>query len=139
MAFVTTVADNMQFFTHRQIERAKEARRAYGMVGTPSPSDFKNMVRGQSIKIFSVTNEDIKVAHKNFGPDVSSLEGKTTRNRPDPVLQDIVAVPAEILSLHRNVVLTADIVFINKLTFMVTQSRKLCFRTIQYVRSRKKK
>ena len=39
VAFLTTVANNKKMFTHRQVERAKEARRAYGMVGTPPPSD----------------------------------------------------------------------------------------------------
>ena len=34
-------------------------------------------------------------------------------------------------------VLTADVVFINQLAFVVTLSGKLCFGTIQYVRSRK--
>ena len=53
VAFITTVANNMKMFTHRQVERAKEACRAYGMVGTPPPSDFKHMVRGQSIKKLS--------------------------------------------------------------------------------------
>ena len=37
VAFITTVANNIKMFTHRQVERAKEARRTYGMVGTPSP------------------------------------------------------------------------------------------------------
>ena len=81
VAFLTTVAKNMKIFTHRQVERAKEARRASGMDGTPSPSDFKHMVRGQSIKYCPVTNEDIFVAYRIFGTDTHSLEGKTTRGK----------------------------------------------------------
>mmetsp|Transcript_19668 Transcript_19668/g.39106 ORF Transcript_19668/g.39106 Transcript_19668/m.39106 type:complete len:238 (-) Transcript_19668:19-732(-) len=50
LAFITTVAGQMILFTHRQIRRTKEARRAYGIVGTPSPAYFKSTVRGQSIK-----------------------------------------------------------------------------------------
>ena len=81
VAFLTTVAKNMKIFTHRQVERAKEARRAYGMVVTPSPYDFKHMVRGQFIKNCPVTNEYIVVAHKKIGTNTHSLEGKTTRGK----------------------------------------------------------
>ena len=83
-------------------------------------------------------NEDIVVPQNIFGTDVHSLQDKTTRSNTNPVVQDFVDIPEEILSLHQNVLLTADMFFINKLTFVVTLSRKLCFGTIQYVRLRKK-
>ena len=96
------------------------------------------MVCGQSIKNFPVTNEDIVVAYKIFGTNSHSLEGKTTRGKANAVIQDYVAILKEILELHKNVVLTADIIFISKLVFVVTLSQKLCFGKIQYVQSLKK-
>ena len=107
------------------------------MVGTPYPSDFKHMLRGQSIKNCPVTNEDIVVDHKIFGTNTHSLEVKTTRGKAHAVIHDFVAIPKKITELHKNVVLTADIVFISKLAFILTLSRQLCFGKIQYVRSRK--
>ena len=79
VAFITTVAGNMKIFTRQKIDRAKEARRACGLVDTPSPSNFKHMVCGQSIKNFPVTNEDMFVPQNMYGTDVTSLEAKTTR------------------------------------------------------------
>jgi hypothetical protein len=42
---VTTVKENKEGFTDREFTRAKAAHRALGLVGYPSPRDFKNMVR----------------------------------------------------------------------------------------------
>ena len=84
-------------FTHRQVEQTKEAHRVYGIVGTPSPFDCKHMVRVQSIKNCTVKNEDNVVAHKIFGTDTHSLEGKTTRGKANAVIQDYVAILKEIL------------------------------------------
>ena len=96
------------------------------------------MVRGKYIKNCPVTNEDIVVAYKIFGTNSHSLEGKKTRGKANTVIQDYVSILKEILELHKNVVLTANIIFISKLVFVVTLSQKLCFGKIQYVRSPKK-
>jgi len=72
MSFFTTVTDNMKMFTQCQIQCAKDARRAYDMVGNPSPKDIKNIVRGHSIKNCPITSEDIVIADITFGPDVAS-------------------------------------------------------------------
>ena len=80
------------------------------------------MVCGQSIKNFPVTNEDIVVAYKIFGTNSHSLEGKTTRGKANAVIQDCVDIPKEILELHKIVLLTADIIFISKIAFVVSLS-----------------
>jgi hypothetical protein len=38
---ITTVKVNKEGFTDREYKQAKEARRALGLVGYPSPKDFK--------------------------------------------------------------------------------------------------
>ena len=38
-----------------------------------------------TIKNCPVTVEDVSIAEKIFGPDVSSLKGKSTRRKPKPV------------------------------------------------------
>ena len=48
--FTETVADNSKFFTRRQVEQARLARKLYNAVGTPSTRDFKTMVRSNMIK-----------------------------------------------------------------------------------------
>jgi hypothetical protein len=43
-----------------------------------------------AIKNNPVTTKDIEIAEKIFGPDISSLKGKTTRQKPIPVIEDYI-------------------------------------------------
>ena len=48
---------------------------------------------------------------------------------------DMVAVPKEIHSLHNNIVLGIDYMFVNGLAFFITVSSKIKFGTVEYVQS----
>jgi hypothetical protein len=126
---VATVKSNRECLTDREFEKAKAARRALGLVGYPSPRDFKNIVRSNMIKSCSVTSTDIDNAHKLFGDDIATLRGKTVRNTPYAVMADYVEIPKEILDLNKAVTIAADVMFMNGLPFGVTISRKIKFTT----------
>jgi hypothetical protein len=93
MVMVTTIKSNREGLTDREFERAKVAQRALGLVGYPSPRDFKYMVRSNMTKNCSVTSTDIEKAHKLFGDDIATLRGKIVRNTPDAVVVDYVEIP----------------------------------------------
>jgi hypothetical protein len=95
-----TVKNNREGFTDRDYERARRARKALGLVGYPSPKDFKHMVSSNMIKNFPVTPIDVTNANKTFGPDLTTLKGKTVRMTPPPVVTDYVQIPNEIMSLN---------------------------------------
>ena len=125
----------MNKFSLQEISRAAAARHGYDMVVTPSPSNYEGMVRGNLIKKCPVTAADLTTAQSIHGIDVHSLQEETTQRQPRAVVTDFIAIPGEIRNRHRTVVLTADIVFIRRLPFMVTLSRGICFGKIQYLRS----
>jgi hypothetical protein len=133
---VNTVKQNREGFTDREFDRAKSAHRALGLVGYPSPRDFKNMVRSNMIKNCNVTPIDIDNAYTLFGDDITSLRGKTVRTTPDPVMADYVEIPKEILDLNKDLTVAADIMFVNGPPFVTSISRKVKFITIEYVTSR---
>ena len=56
------------------------------MVGALTFINLKMMIRQNIIQNFPVTVEDIEIAEKIFGPDVSTLKVKTTRQRPKVVV-----------------------------------------------------
>ena len=62
------------------------ARNIYHMVGALTFINLKMMIRQNIIQNFPVTVEDIEMAEKIFGPDVSTLKVKTTRQRPKVVV-----------------------------------------------------
>jgi hypothetical protein len=70
----------------RDYERAKSARKALGLVGYPSPTDFKTMVRSNMIRNCTVTSTDVANANKILGPDRPTIRGKTVRITPPPVV-----------------------------------------------------
>jgi hypothetical protein len=134
---VDTFKANREGFTDRDYERAKIARKALGLVGYPSPMDFKNMVRSNMINNCTVTSPDIANANKIFGPDRPTLRGNIVRIKPSPVVTDYVQIPREIVSLNNNVTLLINIMFVNSLPFMVSVSRKIKFTTLEFLHGRK--
>ena len=76
---LNTAAENAQFCTAKQLERAKVARKLFQRIGTPSIRDFKGVVRMNMIGNNPVTVEDINIAEKVYGKDIGALKGKTTR------------------------------------------------------------
>ena len=75
--FVQTVEKNMKGFTDNQQLRAKEARKAYHILFAPSMRSLKGVMRQNLFDNMPVTSEDIRIADKIYGPDISTLRGKT--------------------------------------------------------------
>jgi hypothetical protein len=119
-AFVKTVESNMRLYSKWQVVCADKACSLYASLGFPSRKDFMWILRSNQIKDSPVTVEDAIVALKIWGPSVAALKGKTVRNRPEPVKTDIVSIPKEICELHKEVSLTIDIFFVNKIPFFLT-------------------
>jgi hypothetical protein len=136
VVMVNTVKQNREGFTDRGFDRAKSARRALGLVGYSSPRDFKNMVRSNMIKHCNVTPNDIDNDYKLFGDDIATLRGETVRITKDPVMDDYVEIPKEILDLNRELTVAVDLMFLNGLSFVTAISRKVKFTTFEYVTNR---
>ena len=85
---LNTVSDNSEGFTRREYKEAQEARRAMQLLGLPSERDFENMVRSNVIVNCPVTFSDVKNANLIFGPDITSLKGKSVSHKPASVVTD---------------------------------------------------
>ena len=97
---VSTVAKNRKGYTLRQYERAKKARALYHIVGTPTVENFKALLKMNVIKNCPVTSEDVTMAEKIFGPDISNLKGKSTRRKVESVRDDNIEIPKELIEQH---------------------------------------
>ncbi|KAG7373060.1 hypothetical protein IV203_033784 [Nitzschia inconspicua] len=83
-----------------------------------------------------VTKHSIRVASDVFGPNLGSLKGKTVHRPSSHVQPHTDPVPPEILARHRDVILATDIMFVNKIPFLITVSRNIRFVTITDVPNR---
>jgi len=135
-SFVTTVKDQANNYTRRDLERAQDARQMQNIIMHPSDHILaKNAIR--YLANCPVTEHDVRVANDIFGANLGSLKGKTV-HRPNPHVQaGIAPVPPDILSRHRDVTLAIDIMFVNKIPFLVTVSRALKFVTVEDLLNRK--
>ena len=80
-----------------------------------------------------VTPRDIKRVNNIFVPDVPPMKWKFVRRRLEAVSSDYVEIPKEILSMETCLEVSVNIMFINKLIFLVGVSKQLKFTTIQYI------
>ena len=138
VTLVNTVCENMANFMKRQVKGAEAARKLYAKLAYPSEKDFKVIVKHNMIANCPVTVDDIEVAHKIWGKSLASLKGKMTCKKPQPVVaRDFIKVPKELMSLHKDVYLTADLFFVNKIPFFLTHSRKIHFTAVNHLANRK--
>ena len=107
-------------------------------MGTPTVEKFKSLLKMNMIKNCPVTLEDIEIAEDIYGPDVSTLRGKTTRKKPLPAIKDYVEIPKELKAAHEYVELSADIMYINGITFLVTISKRIKYITVHCIKDRSK-
>jgi hypothetical protein len=131
VSFVQTVDGNKLMFSKKQISQAKAARELYAMIGRPSIGDFMGIIKNSLLPHAKITANDIQNAELIYGKDIGAIQEKTTRNQPSPVVTDYVNVPEDVMSVHKRITLAADIMYVNKIPFMLTVSRVIQFTTIE--------
>jgi hypothetical protein len=117
----------------RQIKEVETARSLYSKLNYPPWKDFKWIIRSNQIKDCPITVEHVDTTHKIWGKNVAALKGKTTQTKPDPVARDFVKVPMKLLKLHKEVYITANLFFVNKIPFFLKFSHKICFMAINHL------
>ena len=125
---IDTVAESRKNFTERQYAAATRARELSYKVGFPTDENLKHLIRMNAIQNCPVTVADVTLAEKIFGPSRSALQGKSTRRKPKPVLEDTIEIPSEILSKHASIELCMDTMFVNGVGFLTSIDRSIRFR-----------
>ena len=133
---VKTVTENAMGYTQRQYDEAVRARQLQHKVAAPTDAVFKALLRTNIIRNNPVTAEDVTIAERIFGPDVSSLQGKSTRSKQKRVKSDLIEIPKEIFERNRDLELCIDIMYINNVGMMTAIDRSIKFRTTVMVDSK---
>jgi hypothetical protein len=124
---INAVNENRVGYTQRQFEQAKKARELYHIVGTPTIETFKTLLKMNAIRNCPVTTEDVNISKKIFGPNMSSLKGKSAHQKSTPVREDTVKIPEELIANNREIELCIDIMYFNECGFMTTIDQTIRF------------
>ena len=77
-----------------------------------------------SIKNF-VAPDYFTTANKIYDPIFHSFKGNGVSRQPTPLMTDHIAVPLEIIKEHKDSTLAICAMYVNKLTFIVSTSRRI--------------
>ena len=121
---IATVCNNFAGYTKTDIKNAILARQAQSMVEHPPDTKIKQLVSSKSIKNCRLKVADVTNACTIFGLYLPGLGGRTTREKPVRVEPTYVGIPRQLYALNKNVNLTADVMFVNRVAFLVTFSKK---------------
>ena len=94
------------------------------------------MIRSNHINDCPVTVEEVNFAINIWGKNIADRKGNTTQSKPNTVKRDSVKILMDLLKLHKEVLLTLDIVFVNNISFILTLSRKICFTAVNHLADR---
>ena len=67
------------------------------------------MLHRNQIKNCTVKVEDVATVSKIWGKNVDTIKGKTTGSKPEVVIRDLVKVPKDLMKLHKDIYLMAEI------------------------------
>jgi len=132
---VTTVENKINKYTVREYANAKKALDLQNIIGMPSTQDLIKYVENNMILNFLMTKQEILRVEDIFRPYIS-IKGKTTHTKQKNV-QDLQDIPQEIMEKHGEVTLAIDVMFINKIPFVMRTSRNIHFGTEEIVKDMK--
>ena len=135
-AFVNTVAEEKSKLSKRALKDAALARRVQNIIMFPGTQAYAKIADHNLIPNCPVTRADIIAAENIYGPNINALKGKTVKRPGVQVKPEIDNVPPEILAEHKSITLEVDIMFVNKMPFLITTSRKLRFGTAEHLPNR---
>jgi hypothetical protein len=138
---VNTIEDNKSRYTNRDYTQATLARKLQNIIGRPSARTFVKIVEKNLLKDCPIIRKDVRAADDICGPNAGSLRGKVVRQGGIHVNPEYHQVPMTIiLGKYREVTLSAlciDVMFVNKLPFLVTISHNIKCGTVKAITSRK--
>ena len=83
-----------------------------------------------------ITQTDVRIAYKIFGPILAGIWGKTTCRAICHAQPEYVKIPKSMIENNRRVTFTVDIMFVNQIQFIIMYGRGIILTTIEWLLNR---
>ena len=133
---MNTVSDNKNMYTKRELKAVARARQFQNIIMFPSTRELMDFSDQHLLKNNPVQRADIKDAEKIYCTNLGSLKGKTATRKGITVASQITGVPPVIKQKYKNVTLCIDLLFVNKIPFLLMISRRLHFGSVENLNNR---
>ena len=135
---IETVRKSIGGNTPEKTKGAHLARVAQGRVGHPPDGVLKQMVSDNIPEHITIGLDNVADDFAIYGPPVSRLKGAKTREKTHLQVGEggKLKITQVFYRLNKFVTLTADVIFVSNILFLVTFSRKIKTITAEYVPSR---
>ena len=130
------VRKNFEGFTKEEILKEKLSCKTQYMVDNLPAVRFKEIVSAEGIRNCPVEVHDVTNFSTIFGPNSNRLRGASTRQKPKRVWEEYMKITRDFYRLHKFFTLAADVMFVNRISFLVTFSRKIILITVEHVPTR---
>ena len=121
--------ENKSFHTNREIFKAKQAKKLLSALAHPTLTELKALIRMNQIWNNPIETGDVDLIEKVYGPTVAAIIGRTTRKRPTTAALQTIEVPQELRLAHHYVELCIDAMFVNRMPFLTSISRRIKHRS----------
>ena len=132
---IDTVCNRADSYTKGQLKTARLARKLENIIMRPGSQKISDVCLPHLVDC-PLTTADVRAANNIFGKNLGSLKGKTVHRSNPHVQTNLHPVPPCILQLHSEFTLAIDIMFVNKIPFLVTTSCKIHFGTVEALPNR---
>ena len=139
VAFITTVEDMESLYSNRDIHNAKAARKLQCIIGQPNSWYFQHLIQNNLLPGCNLTANDVKIVDHIYGHDLGSIKGKTVQSSSEQVKIPTSSISPELMAKYQCVILTVDVMFVNKIPFFITTSCDIKFNTIKMLGSQTNK
>ena len=108
------------------------AKQLLHVLGYPLVVILKTSIKMNMIQDNPATKSDLKLMEHLFGPDIPTVKGKTTRQCPHQLVNNVVSIPYELCDAQCNVCLYIDIMYIKGMPFLTTISKNIKYCTAMW-------
>ena len=84
-----------------------------------------------------VTKTNIVHAIKIYGPNTDTIKGKAIRTKPPMVVEDEIKISQVLEPMRQSIVIDADLMFLNKMPFLISVTQRIVFTTIEWIKDGK--